>query len=131
SLLFLLLGFRLLDAVDFRGIHDLDFEIVELGINLVEVLRSDDAVGERVVDIVVGEVALFLGEDDQFANLFCQVNTRLGFDRACVELGVHLGGIGGCVCRSRAAISVAIAIRVPIVMMVAAVGLGLVIRRKR
>ncbi len=67
-LLFFVRGFRLglFDAFEVGGFDDFDFETAEFGINGVENLRGDDFVGKGVVDVVVGQVTLILGETEQF-----------------------------------------------------------------
>ena len=84
ALVLLLLRFGLLDAVHLGLVHDFDFQVAQLGVKIVQVLGRHDAVGQRVVDVVVGQVALFLRQADQFLDLFGQVQRRTwrgGWDR--------------------------------------------------
>ena len=71
----------LLDAIDFGLVDDLDLEIAELDVDLIEIVGSDDVIRQSIVDIVVGEVALFLGEADEFLDFFGQIDAGLGFNR--------------------------------------------------
>ena len=66
----------LFDAVHFRLVDDLDLQVAELEVDLVQFLRPDEALGQRVVDVAVGEVALHLGQADQFLYLLCDFETR-------------------------------------------------------
>ena len=71
-----LLGVGLLDAVHFRLVHDLDFQRAQFGKNLVQLLRRDTVFRQRVVDVVVGQMALLLGEADEFLDFFRQLRVR-------------------------------------------------------
>ena len=83
------LHFRLglLDPVHLGLIHNLDFQIVQLGINLVEILRSGRAVQQRVINVIAGQMPLFLGDDQQLANFCRQVQTRGALDHATARRG--------------------------------------------
>ena len=67
----------MLDAVHFRLIHDLDFEVAELDINLVQVRGADQILRERLVDIAIGQVTLLLGQADQFLDLLGDIDGRV------------------------------------------------------
>ena len=56
-----LLRFGRLGTIQVGRFDDLDFEAAQLGINRVQQLRGNDFIRNRVVDVVVGEVALVLG----------------------------------------------------------------------
>jgi len=71
----LFIGFRLLNAVNFSLIHNIDFQIAELGANFLQRLGCDGIAGEGVVDIAVGEVTLLLGETDEFLYFFGEIQT--------------------------------------------------------
>ena len=73
---FLLLLFRLglFDAVHFGLVHNLDLQVAQLDVNLVQFLRQDGRVGQRFVDVAVGQVALLLRQPDQFLD-FCATST--------------------------------------------------------
>ena len=74
----LFLGLGLFDAVDFGLVDDFDFEVAELDVNFVEFLAGDHGVREGFVDVVVGEVALLLGEADKFFDLFGDFSGAIG-----------------------------------------------------
>ena len=82
---FFFLGFGGFDAVHFGLVHDLDFKVGELGVNLIEVLGGDNAFGQGVVDVVVSQMTLFLGKDEQLADFFREVNAGLGLDGTGIE----------------------------------------------
>ena len=82
ALLLLLLRFRLLDPVHLGLVHDLDLQVAQLDIDLVQVLGQDGRVRQRVVDVVVGQVALLLGEPDQLLDLLRDINARLAVGRS-------------------------------------------------
>src|SRR5437899_11131576 len=69
ALVFFLFDFGLFDAVDFGLVDDFNLQAAELDVNFVKVFGIDDAVGKRVVYIVIGEVSLFLSETNQFLDL--------------------------------------------------------------
>ncbi len=60
----------MLDAIDLGLIDDFDLKIAELDVNVIQIFRSDNMIGESLVDIVVSEVALLLGETDEFLDFF-------------------------------------------------------------
>ncbi len=72
-------GSGCLTPIHFGLIDDLDLEVAELHVNLVEIIRGDDILGQRVVNVVVSEVALLLGEANQFLDLLGQLNAGLAF----------------------------------------------------
>ena len=61
-----------LDAVDIRRIDDLDLHGPKLGDDRFHAVGIIHALGQSLVEIVIGDVALFLGELDQFADLLLQ-----------------------------------------------------------
>ena len=67
---------RLFDAIHLRLVHDLDLQIAQFEVNLIQLLRPDEALGQRVVYVAVGEVALLLGQADQFLDLLRDIKTR-------------------------------------------------------
>ena len=60
------------DAVDVRRIDDLNLDSAELRDDRFHAVRIVDAFGQRLVEIVVGDVPLFFGELDELANLLLQ-----------------------------------------------------------
>ncbi len=88
ALFLFLLRLGLLDAVHLGLVHDLNFQVGELGVNLVQVFRRHHALRQRVIDVVVGQVSLFLGQEQQLADLFRQIHAGLGLDRAGVQAGI-------------------------------------------
>ena len=79
GLVLLFLRLRLLDPVHLGLVNDLDFEIAELDVDLVQVLRGDDSFREGVVDIAVGQVTLLLGQADQFLDFEREFGGRILF----------------------------------------------------
>ena len=77
GLVVLLLGLRLLDAVHLRLVHDLNIQIPQLDEDLVQFLGGRNRVGKRVIDIVVGQVALLLSQTDEFLDFLGQIKSRL------------------------------------------------------
>jgi len=67
----LLLGLlhALLEIVDLVGLEDLDLEVLQNGEDVVDFLLVLDRLGQGLVDVVEGQVALFLGMPDQLADL--------------------------------------------------------------
>ncbi len=86
DLVFVFVRFGLFDAVHFRLVDDFDFQVAQFAVEIVQFVRGDDAIGQGVVDVVVGQVALFLGQADEFLDLFGQVQGQ-GF-------GERGGGLG-------------------------------------
>ena len=82
ALVLLFFRLRLLDAVHFRLVNDFHFEVAELGVDLIQFLGRDHRVRQRIVDVVVSEVTLFLGQPNQFLDLLCQIEAGLAFDGA-------------------------------------------------
>src|SRR5207237_8202322 len=72
ALVLLFLDFGLLDAIYFGLINDLDLQTAQLDVNVIKVFGIDHAIWERVVDVVVSEIALFLGEPDKFLDFVCK-----------------------------------------------------------
>jgi hypothetical protein len=70
----LLLRLGLFDPIHFRLIDDLDLQVAELAVDLVQVIRRDNAVGQCVIDVAVGQIALFLGQPQQLLDLFGQIH---------------------------------------------------------
>ena len=60
----LFLRLRRLGPLHLGVVHDLDVEIAQFRVKLVQVLRRQ-AVGQDVVDIVVGDVAVLVGQVEQ------------------------------------------------------------------
>ncbi len=63
------LRFRLLDAIHFSLIDYFHFKAPQLDANLVQILRADQIVRKRFVDVSVSEVTLFLRQQHQFFKL--------------------------------------------------------------
>ena len=72
ALVLLFLDFGLLDAIYFGLINDLDLQTAQLDVNVIKVFGIDHAIWERVVDVVVSKIALFLGEPDKFLDFVCK-----------------------------------------------------------
>ena len=77
---FLLLGLllALLVAVDLLRIEDVDLEVLEDGDDVLDVLRVVDALRQGLVDVVEGQVALFLREPDEVADLLVDAGAARG-----------------------------------------------------
>ena len=94
------LGFGRLGAFDFRMVHDLDIEVAQLGVKLVQIIRRE-AIGQNVIDIIVGDMAMLMRKMKQSLNRFGQINGLAGFSgsrsamaaRVCC-LGLGSGGWG-------------------------------------
>ena len=67
-----LFRFRRLGALHLGLVHDLDVEVAQLGVKLVQVLRRQP-VRQDVVDVVVGDVAVLLGQVEQGLDGFGQI----------------------------------------------------------
>ena len=50
-------------AISFSLIYDFYFKRMKLGVNLIEHFRRDFAIQQRFVDIIAGDMALFLRDD--------------------------------------------------------------------
>ncbi len=83
-LLFLCLLLPLLVAIHLVGIEDVDLEVLEDGDDVLNVLRVVDALWQRIVDVVEGQVTLLLGQADQVADLLIDAGGaggQVGADR--------------------------------------------------
>src|SRR5712691_11367524 len=56
--LFLVADLGLLAAIDFGWINNVDFEIPQLGKNLVEIFRRNDVIWQSIIHIVISEMPL-------------------------------------------------------------------------
>jgi len=93
ALVLFLLRLRLFDVIHLRLVHDLHLEVAKLDIDLIQLLRRDHRVRQRVVDVVVGQVPLLLREPNEFPDLFGQIYSRLVFDGAdCLLRSADWGG---------------------------------------
>ena len=90
ALVLLLLGLGLPDAIDFGLINDLDFETAEFAVDFVEFVGGNERVGQGIVDVGVGQIALFLGQPHEFLDLFGDIDARLALDGSKVGGGEHL-----------------------------------------
>jgi hypothetical protein len=63
---FLLPGLVIVDVI---GIENVDLEVLKNGDDVLDVFRTVYIVRKRVVDVLEGQVALFLGQTNQEANL--------------------------------------------------------------
>ena len=89
----IVVAFLVFEAVDFRGVDDVELHVAEALHDRLDIVRIDKVVGEDLVDVVVGQVFLFLGELDEFADLF--LNFR-GVDAAFFgSTGLACLGFGG------------------------------------
>ena len=77
--LFLFLGIFLavLVTIDLGRFDDVDLHPAQPGQNGVELIRVGDALGQRLVQVVEREIALFLRQLDQLANAALQFNRRV------------------------------------------------------
>ena len=66
----IVVAFLVLEAVDFRGVDDVELHVAQALHDRLDIVRIDEIVREDFVDVVVGQVFLFLGEFDQFADFF-------------------------------------------------------------
>ena len=64
------------------GVDDLDLQVAQLGEDLVQVGGRDDIVGQGVVEIVVGQMALLLGQAQEVFDFLRKVQARLARDQA-------------------------------------------------
>jgi hypothetical protein len=71
----------LFDAVNFRLINDLNFEIAQFYVNFIEVLGADDVIRQGIIDVAVCQVTLFLGQPDQLLNFLGQINSGMALNR--------------------------------------------------
>ena len=92
--LVLLFPLGLFDAVHFGLVNDVDIQVAQLDINLIELLRPDEGVGQRVGNIAIGEIPLLLGQADQFFDLLRDLKTRLVPGRGWVGADGLGGGEG-------------------------------------
>ena len=60
--------FAVLVTIDLRGLDDVDLEFAQAHQNQVEFVRVGQVRRQRLVQIVEGEIALFLGQLDQLTN---------------------------------------------------------------
>ncbi len=70
------------------GVNDLDVQGAQLAEDLVQVGGGDDVVGQGVVEIVIGQMALLLGKAQEVFDLRGKVQTCLARDRAERLLGI-------------------------------------------
>jgi hypothetical protein len=93
---FLLLGFGLADAIDLGLVNDFDVESAEFAVDFVQFVGGDEGIGQGVVDVGVSQVALFLGQPDEFLDLLGDIDARLALDGAEVGGGGErrLSGLG-------------------------------------
>jgi hypothetical protein len=82
-------------AVHFGGVDDVELHVAEALHDGLDIIGIDEVVGENVVDVVEGQVVLFLGEFDEFADLlldFRRVDAALvGIGLGRLRLGRRLG----------------------------------------
>ena len=94
GLLFFLFLFALLFAflvtIDFRGFDDVDLHSPELAQNRIEIIRVRHSFGQNVIEIVEGDVALFLRQFGQFADAALQI---IGRDVSAIGAFNLLSGI--------------------------------------
>ena len=62
-------------ALDFGMVNDLDVEAAELGVKRVQILRCQ-TLGQHVIDVVVGDMAVFMGQVQESLNRFGQIDRR-------------------------------------------------------
>ena len=93
SAVLLFLRFGWLGPLHFRVIYDLDIEIAQLHVKVVEVLRRQP-VRQNVVDIVVGDMAVLVGQVEQRLDGFSQIHRRGGFAGRMNAMAAGIGGLG-------------------------------------
>ena len=94
-LLLLLVRLRLLDPVHFGLVHDFDLQIAQLAVEAVQFLGGNDHIGQRIVDVVVGQIALFARQANQFFDLLGHLPAGPGEDHAETGPRRRQGGLGG------------------------------------
>src|SRR5947208_2555293 len=72
---------RLLSAVHLRLVDDLNVEVAENAINLRQAFSRDQRLGQRFVNVIERQIALFPRQSNQLFDLFAQVSARLALDR--------------------------------------------------
>lgn len=77
-------AFFIFVAVDFGGVDDVELHVAEAFHDRLDVLGVDEVVGEDVVDVVKGQVFLFFGEFDEFADFLLDLG---GVDAALFGRG--------------------------------------------
>ena len=102
-LVFLVVGFgvrllfllEVLVAVNIRGFDDVELHRAQAGLDGFDQVGIVDAVGQGLVEVVPSEVALFLGELDEFANFLLRL-VGLGLDlrRGRMDHRFVLGRLG-------------------------------------
>lgn len=80
AFVFFLFDLGLFDLVDGGLVNDLDFEISEAGIDFVEIFSGDDVIWEGVINVIVGEVSLFLSETEEFLDFLGEIDAGDRFD---------------------------------------------------
>ena len=75
--------FLVLETIHLGGIDDVELHVAEALHDGLDVLGIDEVVGQDLVDVIVGEVFLLLGEFDELADLFLDLR---GVDAAFLNL---------------------------------------------
>lgn len=65
-------------AVDLGGVDDFDVHAAEFDEQLVEVLGGGDFCGQGGMEVIVGEMSLFMGEPEEFAEFLVKVEMWCG-----------------------------------------------------
>src|SRR2546430_7013367 len=71
----------LLSAVHLRLVNDLNVEIAENAIYLRQAFSRNQRLGQRFVNVIERQIALFPRQSNQVFDLFAQVGARLALDR--------------------------------------------------
>jgi hypothetical protein len=74
----------LLVVLDLIRLEDLDLKVLQDGEDVIDFLLVFDRLGQRLVDIVEGQVALFLGETDEVTDLVVDASRR-----SCLRAGLR------------------------------------------
>ena len=90
---FLFFRFRRLGALDFGVVNDLDVEVAQLGIELIQILRRQ-TVGQDVVDVVVGDVAVLVRQVQQRLDGLSQVRCLTTPPARRCRMGVRVCRLG-------------------------------------
>ena len=81
ALFLLLVGLDRTVPLHFGGVNDLDLQAAQLGEDMVQIGRGGKVVRQGVVQVVIGQVPLLLGEAQEVFDLLRQVETRLVLDQ--------------------------------------------------
>jgi hypothetical protein len=81
GLLLFLLGLDSLNVVQLGLVNDFDLEVAELREDVLDVLGGGQVVRQRFVQVVIGEIALLMGQADQLFDLIGHAHVSGGVGR--------------------------------------------------